>query len=265
MKTLGFLGFGNMAGAIAGGIINSEILDKKNIFTYDVSDIAVQKSLQLGFQAASSEKELVAKCDIVFLCVKPQSFTEVLTSIKNVASDKIFVSIAAGKTISSIVSILGNVGVIRAMPNTPLLLMSGTTALTKNDLIAENEFLFIKDVFASVGTVYELNESQFDEVINLNGSTPAYLYYFAQIITDFANEHGINRELAMQIFTDTMIGSAKMLKNSGSSAQQLIDMVSSKGGTTVAALEAFKDNGFKKAVDTGLEAALKRSAELATN
>lgn len=265
MKSLGFLGFGNMAGAIVGGITNSGILNSENIYIYDVSELAQQKADKLGFKAAKSEKELVKSCEIIFLCVKPQCFTEVLTSIKDVSANKIFVSIAAGKTINSILKLLGEVGVIRAMPNTPLLLKSGTTALTKNQLISENDFYFVKSIFESVGSVYELNENQFDEVINLNGSTPAYLYYFAQIITDFANEHGIERQLAMQIFTDTMIGSAKMLKTSGNTAQELIDMVSSKGGTTVAALNAFKENNFKNAVDCGLEAALKRSVELALN
>lgn len=265
MKKLGFIGFGNMASAIAGGIVKSNIIPTSNVFVYDINENATTHATSLGFNASSSESDVIMQSDYVFLCVKPQHFTELYSKITCDLSSKIFISIAAGVTISSIKENLNANSVIRAMPNTPLLLGCGSTALTKCSATKSVDFNFVKQIFESVGTVYEVPEEKFNEIINVNGSTPAYIYYFSKIIIDYAIEHGISPDIALNMFCDTLKGSAEMLAKTDKTPQELIEMVSSKGGTTVAAVTTFNETGFKESLVAGLDACLKRAKELSEN
>ncbi|MEG1011577.1 MAG: pyrroline-5-carboxylate reductase [Ruthenibacterium sp.] len=260
---IGFIGFGNMAGAIAGGIIKQGLVPPGEIGVYDIQDTAISRAKTMGFINFDSETSLTTNAEYVFLCVKPQSFTAVLNVIKTaVTPEKKFLTIAAGITMDSIVRILGDVAVIRAMPNTPLMLGCGTVALTHNARTNASDFTFLRTVFESVGTVYELPENKFNEVINVNGSTPAYLYLFAKTVADYAAESGIPFETALPMFCDTMKGSAEMLLHSGKTPEELIEMVSSKGGTTVAALNKFAETGFVKSLRAGMDACVKRAYEM---
>lgn len=260
---LGFLGFGNMATAIAGGILQQSLVSPCEIGVFDIAQLARNSAKDLGFTSFAAEAELVAACDFIFLCVKPQSFPEVLEKIKNaVTPEKRFLTIAAGITMQAITQRIGDVAVLRAMPNTPLLLGCGCVALTHNEKTNAQDFAFIRSVFESVGSVYELPEDKFNEVINVNGSTPAYVYLFAKIIADFAQESGIPYETALPMFCDTMKGSAEMLLHAGKTPDELITMVSSKGGTTVAAIETLGKTGFAESLCAGMQAAVKRAYEL---
>lgn len=260
---IGFIGFGNMARAIAGGVIKQQMVPTQEICAFDVNAAACEAAKALGFTVLTSEAQVVAESEFVFLCVKPQSFPELLTHLKGKASAKnTFLTIAAGIKIASITAQLGDVAVIRAMPNTPLLLGCGATALTHNARATQQAFAFVRSVFASVGTVYELPEDKFNEVINVNGSTPAYIYLFAKIIADYASESGIPAQIALPMFCDTMKGCARMLTESGKTPEELITMVSSKGGTTVAALNKFAETGFEQSLRAGLKACVDRAYEM---
>lgn len=260
---IGFIGFGNMARAIAGGIVKLSLVPGKEICIFDISEDARETAKEFGFTVLSSEKDVVENSEYVFLCVKPQTFSSLLERIKTVIQPQnIFLTIAAGIQIDSITAQLGNVPVIRAMPNTPLLVGSGATALTHNAEVSDEKFAFLKDVFASVGSVYELPEEKFNEIINVNGSSPAYLYLFAKIISEYAIADGIPPEIALPMFCDTMVGSAKMLTEAGKTPDELIAMVSSKGGTTVAALQKFEESGFKESLQAGLKACVDRAYEI---
>ena len=260
---IGFVGFGNMARAIAGGIVKQGLVPAGEVCAFDVNEGALNAAKAFGFTGVTSESAVLQNADFVFLCVKPQGFAELLPRLKPyVRQGNIFLSIAAGINIKSITALLGDVPVIRAMPNTPLQLGCGTTALTSSGGVDGHAFQFVKDVFASVGTVYELPEDKFNEVINVNGSTPAYVYLFAQAVAQFASESGIAFDLALRMFCDTMVGSAKMLTESGKAPDELIEMVSSKGGTTVAALEKFKETGFVTSLRAGMKACVDRAYEM---
>ncbi len=260
---IGFIGFGNMAKAIAEGIINKSVLNASNLCAYDINEAAVDNAKKLKINVLSSEKDVVKQSEFIFLCVKPQSFTQLLNDIKSDITDekKVF-SIAAGVTIKNISDVLGEVSIIRAMPNTPLLLLSGTVALCCNNKTNEKDYEFIKNIFETIGSVYDLPEDKFNEIICVSGSTPAFVYLFAKTIAEFASNNGIDYNTAMKMFCDTMVGSAKMLTQTPYSADELIKMVSSKGGTTVAALEEFKKNGLTDNLISGLNACLKRAYEL---
>lgn len=259
-----FLGYGNMAKAIAGGIRKKQIVPAKDITVFDVSEAARQAAAEAGYTVAESAVQAVSGGEFILLCVKPQNFADLLQEIKPaVTPDKRFLTIAAGVKISAVTDVFGETTpVVRAMPNTPLLLGCGTTALTHNQHVKLDDFTFVKSVFASVGTVYELEEAMFNEVLNVNGSTPAYVYLFAKTIAEYAAQGGIAYDTALHMVCDTLCGSAEMMRSSGKSVDELITMVSSKGGTTVAALEQFKQNGFEESLRAGMQACVKRAEEL---
>lgn len=263
---IGCIGYGNMATAIIGGMLKEQAVLPADVFVYDVAVERLEVATQQEMIAKSTIEELVSEADIVLLSVKSKDFTGVLNSIKLALNKNIvFITIAAGISIEFITNILGpQTPVVRTMPNTPLLLGQGTTAICRNAAVSDSEFVFAKQMFACAGTIYELPESQFDHVINLNGSSPAYIYLFAKTIAEFAAQQGgIPFETCLAMVCDTLKGSAEMLQHSGKTPDDLIRAVSSPGGTTVAALEAFEANGFSKSLQAGLQACLDRAKEMA--
>ncbi len=260
---IGFIGFGNMAKAIAKGISLNNIVEAEKICVYDIDVNAKKQAETFGFKLFESENEVVKNAEFVLLCVKPQHFTQLFDKIKyDISSKNILMSIAAGISIKSIEEKIGQVAIIRAMPNTPLLLGAGTVALCKNELVNATDYNFIKDVFKSVGTVHNIPEHLFDEIINVSASSPAYIYLIAKIVSEYATELGIDKKTALEMFCGTMIGSAKMLTQTEFTPDELIDMVASKGGTTRAALDEFHANGLKKCLISGFDACLNRAKEL---
>ncbi len=263
--TLGFIGFGNMATAIAGGVIKAGLLSPEQIFAYDINCGKINEfKAEHSINHASSMDELAAKCDTVVLSVKPQNYNEVLSALaKSDISDTVFVSIAAGIPISRIKSILGdNAKVVRVMPNTPLLLGVGATAACRCNNTTDEEFKRICELFECSGTLAVLSEEQMNSVISVNGSSPAYLFLFAKAVCEYAEDCGISYESAKQLFAQTMIGSAKMIMDSGDDLQTLIDKVTSKGGTTAKALEKFYDSGFECIIKSAMDACTARANEL---
>lgn len=262
---LGCIGYGNMAGAIVGGLLAKKLLPPEEIIVYDALPEKLDLATQKGLKTANNITELVNNADMILLSVKPKDFSDVLRIAKNEdPSSKAFISIAAGISIEKINTFLGStVPVVRTMPNTPLLLGMGTTAICRNAFVADADYAFAKQIFQAAGTVYELPEAQFNDVINLNGSSPAYIYLFAKTIAEFAqNNGGIPYDTGLAMVCDTLKGAAQMLQESGLSAEQLIQAVSSPGGTTVAALDTFHRTGFTESLEAGMKACVNRAAEL---
>lgn len=256
-KNLGFIGIGNMASAIIGGILSTNFVPSSDIYMYNPHPEKMQYLVDSGCIACSSLEEITENCGTVFLCIKPQVFPEVLQKLKPLvankkASDVLFVSIAAGVTFENLKDALGaDRSYIRAMPNTPLLLGKGATALCRTSNVSADDFARISAVFSCCGLVREISEDQMDAVIPVSGSSPAYLYLLAKLTCDYAEKQGIDRQTALELFCQTLSGSAEMLLRSGKDPQTLIDMVTSKGGTTFALLDVLKEHGF---ADTMLEA-----------
>ncbi|MEG1426845.1 MAG: pyrroline-5-carboxylate reductase [Oscillospiraceae bacterium] len=263
-KKIGFIGPGKMAKAIVNGIISTSFISPKNIYIYGRTEEKLPYFAEIGCHTSLNTSESCQVCDIIFLCIKPQNFPEVLQTLQPVVSNKIlYVSIAAGLTYEKIWGQLGSkVKLIRAMPNTPLLIGKGATAISGAPNVASEELSTICNVFSSCGTVRIIDEELMNPIINVSGSTPAYLYLFAKHINNYAVEQGIPRETSMQLFCQTLIGSASMLLNTGLSEDELITMVASKGGTTQAALDVFEQGGFKEIIDKALDACMRRAEEL---
>lgn len=264
MKKIGFIGAGNMATAIIKGLMaqNDGKVDYISVFDTDENKCEIMKAL--GVNICSSGAEVVQESDITVLAVKPQNYAEVLEEIKPAVSEsKTFVSIAAGISIGFVQSALDcKCPVVRVMPNTPLLLKKGASALCPSENISDEDRQIVYDMFAGSGVCEYLSEEHMNEIIAVNGSSPAYIYLFAKAMADYAQKQGIDYDKAMNLVCATLEGSAAMLRESGDSADVLIQKVSSKGGTTIAALDKLKEHGFYEAVQDAMAACTKRAEEL---
>lgn len=265
---LGFIGIGNMASAIIGGILSSGTFPVGDIYMYNPHVEKMQRFTESGCVACTSAEEVAELCDTVFLCVKPQIFPEVLrviapTVAKKNADDIVIVSIAAGVTFKNLQDALGaDRRYVRAMPNTPLLLGEGATALCRTSNVPEEDFARVRSAFSCCGVTQEIDEAQMNAVIAVSGSSPAYLYLLAKLTCDYAAQQGIDPKTALTLFCQTMKGSADMLLNGGKDPQALMDMVTSKGGTTFALLNVLKEQGFNEAMISSFEACTHRAEEL---
>lgn len=262
---IGFIGGGNMATAIIGGLLGAGT-NAQDICVFDTDADKLLSFASQGIVTACDSCQVVRECDVVVLAVKPQNYAEVLELISSEADlTKTFVSIAAGITIDFIREKLGVCcPVVRVMPNTPLLVGKGASALCFTDNVDDNIKSIVTDMFACSGVVEVFPEEAMNAIISVHGSSPAYFYLFAKAMADYAQSVGIDRERAMNLICATMEGSAKMLRDSGDDADTLIKKVSSKGGTTIEALNRFYAHDIEGIFKEAMQACTKRAEELAS-
>lgn len=264
-KRIGFIGAGNMAKAIIGGILNSKLIAAENIFIYG-PHVEKLKTTQgeYGVQISNSAKELAESMDILFIAVKPNIFLEVLNEIKEyINKDTIVISIAAGITINEMEDILQNkYKIVRAMPNTPSLVGEGMSSLCCNDRVTEDEILSVKKIFESFGKAEILPEYLIHSVIGASGSAPAYVFMMIEAMADGAVLGGMPREKAYKFAAQALLGSAKMVLETGKHPGELKDMVCSPGGTTIEAVKALEQNGFRAAVIDAMEKCMNKSKDM---
>ena len=263
-KRIGFIGAGNMATAIVNGIITNKAKKAEELSVFDLDKEKLSLMEEKGVDTVSSCSELAAKSDIVVLAVKPQNYDEVLADIKDaVKDDTVIVTIAAGISIARVRSGLGkNCPAVRVMPNTPLLLGKGASALCRSENISDEDFDEVYKMFALSGDAVILTEDKMNAVIAVNGSSPAYVYLFAKTMVDYAVSVGIDRDAAMKLVCKTFEGSAEMLRSSGDTPETLIEKVSSKGGTTIEALKVLNEREVPKAIFDAMAACTRRAEEL---
>lgn len=260
---IGFIGAGNMAGAIIEGILKQNVAKPQDIAVKDHNSDKCARFKNKGANVFDTYEGIAKFSDIIFLAVKPQNYEEVLIALKQYMNGQIIVSIAAGISTDYIKSQLGeNCKVVRAMPNTPLLLGCGATALCHVTPVTNDDFAKVEKIFAAGGAVSVLPEEKMNAVIAVNGSSPAYVYLFAKAVINGAVEQGIDAETAKELIVKTLEGSAKMIKDSGDTTDELITKVSSKGGTTLKALEALYEYKFEDAIIEAMKRCTKRAEEL---
>lgn len=261
---IGFIGAGNMGAAIMKGIAGSPAAEKIQLYAYDPDKTKTAALSEYGVAEAADEASLTAKCSYIFLAVKPQIIEKALEAAAPSAdSRKIFVSIAAGITAEFVASkTVPDAKVILVMPNTPLLLGEGATALSRNDRVTDEEFNVILDIFNICGKAAVIPINKMKEVIAVNGSSPAFIYLFAKGFIEFAESSGIEADAAMKLFSQSLIGSAKMITDSGYTIDELIKMVSSPGGTTLAGLDRLYEGKLTDTVKNACESCTKRAYEL---
>lgn len=264
-KKLFFIGSGNMAQAIISGLLQSRLVKAENIICNDVVKEKVLKlSEKFGISIAEDKGEAIIGADIIFLSVKPQNMPAVFGEIRQfVKKGAIIISIAAGITTKYVEESIGKeVAVIRAMPNTPALALSGATALCKGRSVSDEQLQKAKKLFGAIGKVAILDESKFDIITALSGSGPAYVFYFCELMQKAAENLGLDKETAEAFAVQTVYGSGKMLAETNIPARDLKEKVKSPNGTTEAALKYFESQKLSDIVQKAMEEAMQRSKEL---
>src|SRR6267378_2709101 len=255
-KKVGFVGAGNMGEALIRGLVESNLVPADKILVADVrADRARQLADQFGVKGLADNAALVRGADVVILAVKPQIMASVLREIMPALTNRpLLISIAAGVSTATIQSILGTYPrLIRVMPNTPALVLQGVTAIARTPGLEQDDLETAQEIFAAVGRAVVLDEEQMDAVTGLSGSGPAYV---ALVI------EGLDRATAMTLATQTVLGAAKLLAETGMHPAALKDMVSSPGGTTIAGIAALEEGGVRTTFIRAVERATLRSREL---
>ncbi len=262
---IGFIGLGNMASAIIGGILAKQILKPEDIVGADKLPEAAQKAHEkFGIGICKDNIETVQKSEILFLAVKPVYLAEVIAQMKdNVNDNTVIVSIVAGKTIAWIEKEFGRtIKLVRCMPNTPALVGEGCTAMSPNTAVTAQEEAEVLRLLQAFGKAHKISENLMDAVVGVSGSAPAYVFLFIEAMADAAVLAGMPRKQAYEFAAQAVLGSAKMVLETGTHPGELKDMVCSPAGTTIEAVKVLEEMGMRAAVMNAVEACIEKSKNL---
>jgi len=264
-KKVGFLGAGNMGEAMIRGLLKAGTVPAEDIFATDARLDRLQQLGKLyGIHTLSDNSLLVKRVDVVILAVKPQIIHAVLKEVAPaVTPKKLVISVAAGvPTVALRADLPKGVRLIRVMPNTPALVLEGMTAVAKADGLQKGDLETAEEIFGAVGKVVVLEEEALDAVTGLSGSGPAYVALMIEALADGGVKVGLDRLTAMTLAAQTVLGSAKLLIETGAHPGQLKDMVTSPGGTAIAGIAALEEGGVRRTLISAVERATLRSREL---
>lgn len=254
---LGFIGTGNMASAIMGGVINNNIFKPEEIIGADLFAPGRERvKEQFGINVTASNKEVVENSEVMILSVKPQFYGDVINEIKDLVKDnQIIITIAPGKTLAWLEEQFGKaVKIVRTMPNTPAMVGAGMTAACPNAQITEEDLARVKTILESFSKVEVVPERLMDTVTAVSGSSPAYVYMFIEAMADAAVLGGMPRPQAYKFAAQAVLGSAKMVLDTGKHPGELKDMVCSPAGTTIEAVRVLEEKGFRSSVIEAMKA-----------
>ena len=264
---IGFIGVGNMASAMIGGMTAVGGTKWENIRLFDIMTEKTDAFAKKGAVVCNSIDELCKASDCVVLSVKPQNFPEVLAKISDVEMNGrrvLFVTIAAGITTDTVSKALGGVPVIRALPNTPMLVGKGVSALCRNKSVTDEEYERVCAFFSASGDVIKIDETEMNRIICVTSSSPAYVFKFIKAICDGAAAQGLNADALKASVCAMVAGAAEMLAKSELSPEQLISMVCSKGGTTERAVAELDRYDFSGGIISAMQKCTDRADELST-
>lgn len=265
---IGFIGGGNMASSLMGGLIDNGKVQPQNLHLYEPNTNRLESQVQqFGICPATSNETLIQECDVIVLAVKPQVMKQVLTPL--IESFKqhnpLVISVAAGILIDSIEQWLEReIAVVRVMPNTPALIGKGAAGLFANNRVSNEQKALTVQMMKSIGVASWVNsESDIDSITALSGSGPAYFMLFIQGLIESSIKAGIDADTAKTLAVQTALGTAELINSSELDLQTLIDNVTSPNGTTERALQLFKQQDLKGTIQSAFEAAKNRSEQLA--
>ncbi len=259
---VGFIGAGNMASAILGGALRRSVLRPENVYLSNPHLEKTEPFRAQGVHVTTSNVEVVQRVSIVVLAVKPQKFAEVLPALAPYSAGKCVVSIAAGISMEYIKGQLPGAYVIRAMPNTPLLVGKGVTALAEAPEVPRPYFDAVNELFSAAGETILVQETLINPLIAISGSSTAYFFRIAAAMAAQGVKQGLEPAQAVRLAALSMEGSAAMLLKSGKSPEELTRQVCSPGGTTLAALTAFDDGDLEGMMAEAMTRCVKRAEEL---
>ena len=257
-KTISFIGAGKMAAALISCIYKNNY----NIIASDKNSKNLANLKKFKVKTTSNNNEAARNSDIVFICVKPQDIDSVLDELKGIVKNQLIVSIAAGIKLSYLESKLKNKRIIRVMPNINCLAGEMAAGFSAGKLATKSDIDSVLKILNSAGTVFLLKEDLLDAVTAVSGSGPAFFAYFIQAFAEAGIKNGLPKEIAFRLAAQTALGTGKLLTKMNLSPEELINMVASKKGTTVAGLDVLKKNNVNKILRKTIDAAVKRSREL---
>lgn len=262
---LGFIGCGNMAQAMLRGILGKQLYAAEDVIVSRRDGTALAKlQEELGVHVTGDNKEVAGKADLLVLAVKPFQFETVIAEIRDdVRPETLVVSIAAGQTIENIECLFGKpIKLVRSMPNTPALVLEGASGVCFNTKVSEPEKQTVMKLFSSFGIAHEVPETLIDTVIGVSGSSPAYVFMFIEAMADAAVADGMPRAQAYELAAQSVLGSAKMVLETGKHPGELKDMVCSPGGTTIEAVRVLEKKGFRSAVIEAEKACVRKAKDM---
>ena len=260
MKT-GFIGCGNMASAIIGGILSSGISTPEDLVASDSSPAARERIVKELKISSASNRETAMQSDILFLSVKPQFYPDVISEIADcVRPETVIVTIAPGKTLAWLREQFGrDLKIVRTMPNTPAMVKEGMTGVCPNAQVSEEDLARVMAILESFGKAEVVPEHLLDVVTSVSGSSPAYVFVLIEAMADGAVADGMPRAQAYKFAAQAVLGSARMVLETGRHPGELKDMVCSPGGTTMEAVRVLEEKGFRSAVIEAEKACVKKS------
>lgn len=246
MKKIGFIGMGNIAGAIACGIVNSGFLNGQEMMAFDVVDSQLNKVRELGFVIAENEVDVVKNSEIIFIGVKPQVVEQVLSPLKDELKNKAVISIVLGYDFEKYNQLLdASTRHIFVMPNTPALVLKGMSLLEAENSLTDTEFEFTKDLFSSIGEIEVVPSHLMGVGGSLSGCGPAFIYMVIEALADGAVKEGMPRAMAYKLASQTVLGSGTMQLKTGEHPGVLKDNVCSPGGSTIRGVEALEKGNIR--------------------
>lgn len=267
MALFGFIGVGNMGYPLLKAAIQT-FGKEEVVFTSASMERKQAISEEIGIPFTDDNRKVAKQCKYLVLAIKPQVFPEVLDQLKDVmTSEHVIISLAVGITIASIQESLSqSIRVVRAMPNTPALVSQGMTGISfSEDTYTEEERDNINRFFASFGKYEVFEENLMNAVAAASGSSPAYVYMFLEALADSVVSYGIPRDKAYKLAAQTLLGAATMVLETGEHPGLLKDKVCSPGGTTIAAVKALEEHGFRNAIMKATDACFKKSEQMSKN
>ena len=264
-KKIGFIGCGNMAQAMIGGILEAGKYSAKDIIVSDLNEESLSKvHKNYGVSIATNNVHIAREADILVLAVKPNLYSVVIEEIKKEVKDSvIIITIAAGISIESTQNSFDrDIKIIRVMPNTPSMVGEGMASMSPNKHVESTEIKEVRGIFESFGKSEIVDEKLMDVVTSVSGSAPAYVYMFIEAMADGAVLDGMPRDKAYKMAAQTVLGAAKMVIETGIHPGQLKDMVCSPGGTTIEAVAVLEEKGLRNAVITAMRKCTEKSKEM---
>jgi pyrroline-5-carboxylate reductase len=264
-KKIAFIGAGRMATAIVKGLIQKKVYSSNEIVCTSANDNTGTVLAQAtGITATDSLIPFIPEIETLVLACKPQQLDQIDSSILEHGSQITLISILAGTPISRLSEAFPKANnIIRSMPNTPGQIGCGSTAYASLNILETDELELIESILGALGTVHSVKESEIDAITALSGSGPAYVFEFISALIDAGVKAGLEKDLADTLAVETVLGSVKLLKESGASPEELRNAVTSPGGTTEAALNTLSENDFRALLQSAVLSAKKRSIELA--
>jgi pyrroline-5-carboxylate reductase len=260
-KKMAVIGAGNMGGALIRGLVKS--VEASQVTAVDLdSGLLDQLKAEVGVSVSDDATSVVAESDVVVIAIKPQHLSDVAGLRDAITPQHLIVSIAAGVSTATLESVFGDVPVVRTMPNILAQVGASIAGLCPGRFAQDGHVSIASAILSAVGQTVVVDEKQMDAVTGLSGSGPAYVFAMIDALADGGVKCGLSKAIATTLATQTVLGAAKMVAESGEHPMSLKDKVTSPGGTTIAGLKALEDGGFRATLMNAVEAATRRSAEL---